>query len=81
MDLAALRSFLGWASVLNFLFLSLWFLLFSGAGGFLFRLHSRWFNLTRETFNAIHYAGMAACKIATWMFFFIPYLILRFLLQ
>jgi hypothetical protein len=29
----------------------------------MYRLHSRWFNLSVETFDAIHYASMALYKI------------------
>jgi hypothetical protein len=30
-----------------------------------------------ETFDAIHYAGMAWYKVATWLIFIMPYVALR----
>lgn len=40
------------------------------------RLHARWFRITREQFDAIHYAGMALCKILVLVLFVAPLLAL-----
>lgn len=80
MTLELLRAFFGWCAILNLILLMVWFGLFVGARGALFRLHGRWFNLAPQTFDAIHYAGMAGYKLSLWMFFLIPYLVLRFFL-
>lgn len=77
MNLEVVRAFLGWSAVLNILFLSLWFLAFTLAHDWIFSLHRRWFRIPRETFDAIHYAGMAWYKVALWLFFLIPYIVLR----
>ncbi len=79
MTLETLRAFLGWGAILNLVFVSLWFFLFTMAREWIYGLHRRWFDLPRRTFDAIHYAGMAWYKICAWMFFIIPYLVLRFL--
>jgi len=41
------------------------------------RLHSRWFNLSVERFDAIHYAGIAYFKLTVFVFNLVPYLALR----
>ena len=34
----------------------------------MYKLHSRWFKIPFETFDAIHYAGLAVFKIAVLLF-------------
>ncbi len=80
MNLDTLRSFLGWGAILNFFFVSIWFFLFLFAKEGIHRLHSRWFPLSRESFAVIHYSGMAGYKLLTWLFFAMPYFVLRFCL-
>ncbi len=52
---------------INYLILLIWFGVFSLAHDWMYRLHSRWFNLSAETFDALHYAGMAVYKIGIIM--------------
>ena len=42
----------------------------------LHRLHSRWFRLSVEAFDAVHYAGMAVFKIGVLLLFAMPWLAL-----
>ena len=77
MSLETVRAFLGWSAILNLIFVSIWFLIFMLAHDWIFFLHRRWFDLSRESFDAIHYAGMACCKIFAWLFFIMPYFALR----
>jgi hypothetical protein len=72
MDLASLKTFLAWTTVLNYIVLTAWFGAFLVARGWLFRLHTRWFHLSREGFDAIHYGGMAAYKIGVLLFNLVP---------
>jgi hypothetical protein len=53
-----------------------WFVVFLGFHDALYRLHSRWFRLTREAFDAINYGGMAVFKIGTLLLFGVPWLAL-----
>jgi hypothetical protein len=39
-------------------------------------MHTRWFKLSVETFDAIHYAGMATYKIGVLLFNLVPLLAL-----
>ena len=79
MTLELLRTVLGWTAILNIILLLVWAGLFIFARPWMIRLHSRWFKLSPEVFDAMHYAGMGLYKIAIWMFLIIPYLVLRFL--
>lgn len=75
-----LRSALAWSALLNYLMLVFWFVLFALAHDWLYRLHSRWFSLSREAFDTIHYGGMAFYKIGIFLCNLMPYLALRILL-
>jgi len=77
MSLELLRAVLGWSAILNLLFVSVWFALFRGMHDRMYAMHSRWFHLSEETFDGIHYGGMAAYKVATWLLFIMPYVALR----
>jgi len=40
----------------------MWFLVFVFAHDWIQRIHGRWFRLTNEQFDALHYAGMTILK-------------------
>ena len=63
MDIVWLREFLFWCNVINLGLLLWWFLFVALAHDWTYRMHSRWFKLSPQTFDAIHYAGMALFKI------------------
>ena len=48
-----------------------------GFGRWLKILTSKWFKISVETFDAIHYSGMALFKTAVFLFNLAPYLALR----
>jgi len=77
MTLTTLQSLLGWCAVINLALLSVWFLLYVLAKEWMYRLHSRWFALSRENFETIHYTGMAAYKLAIWIFNLAPFIALH----
>ena len=63
-----LFDFLLWSLAVNYAILLLWFFVFAFARGFLRRVHGRWFNLSDQAFDLVHYSGMAAYKIAILVF-------------
>lgn len=71
------RDVLGWCAVINVGLLLWWFLLITLAHDWVYRFHSKWFKLTVETFDAIHYAGIAFFKISIFLFNLVPYLALH----
>lgn len=76
MDLAAIRDFLGWCTLANYIVLLVWFAAFTLAHDRLHRLHARWFALSRERFDTLHYAGMAVYKIGILLFNLVPFFVL-----
>ncbi len=76
MGTADLRKFLLWCVLMNYALLLVWFGMFSLGGDWLYRMHGIWFSMDRETFNALHYAGIAFYKIIIIFFNLIPLLAL-----
>lgn len=76
MTTAEIKDTLLWCVAINYGFLLCWFAVFVWAHDWMYRLHSRWFRLSNETFDAIHYAGMALHKIGILLFFLAPLLAL-----
>lgn len=69
---------LGWATVINYLLLVLWFVLYLLASDKIYQLHSRWFHFSQQQFSQLHYAGMMAYKLAIFLFLLTPYISLKF---
>ncbi len=77
MTVESVCSLLGWMTVINLGILTGWFLLFSLAHEWMYRLHKRWFELSVANFDSIHYTSMAYYKIAMLLFNLTPYLALQ----
>jgi len=71
-----IKTVLLWSLAVNYGLLSLWFSSFVFGHDTLFQLHRRWFRLSVETFDAIHYAGMALYKIGIFLLNVAPLLAL-----
>lgn len=72
MTLEQAREFFLWCTILNFGMLMLWAAMFFFARDFIKRVHGRWFRLSDEQFDAIHYAGMAYYKLGIFLFNLMP---------
>lgn len=77
MTVGTIRELLGWCCVINIGLLLWWFLIILFAHDLVYRIHSKWFKISKETFDAIHYAGIAFFKIAIFVFNVVPYFALR----
>lgn len=77
MTLESALDFLLWCLVINYGILLLWFLAFWFGHDWMFRVHSRWFHMSRERFDSIHYAAMAAYKVGILLLNLGPYVALR----
>ena len=77
MTIEIVRSVLAWSAVINIGLLLWWFLCLTCAHDWVYRFHGKWFKISVETFDAIHYAGLAFFKIAIFVFNLVPYLALR----
>ncbi len=77
MPIETLREFLGWSAVINLGLLIWWLLFLIFAHDWAYRLHSKWFVLSIEKFDGIHYAAIAFFKLSVLLFNIVPYLALR----
>jgi hypothetical protein len=75
-SLEFVRNFLLWCTIINYGILAVWFLFFAIAHDFIYRLHGRWFRLPPETFDALHYMGMAVFKIGVLILNVVPLVVL-----
>lgn len=71
-----LTAFFGWCVVLNAGVLACWFLFFLLAHDWMYRFHGRFAKLSVETFDSIHYAGMAFYKVGIVLLNLCPFLAL-----
>jgi hypothetical protein len=76
LTLEAARSFLLYCTLINYRILLLWFVVFAAARNWMKGLHGRWFRLTDEQFDALHYGGMALYKIGIFLFNLAPFVAL-----
>lgn len=77
MNIELVRDVFLWCTVINYGVLLFWALLFIGAHEWMYRLHGRWFRLSVEQFDAIHYTGMAIYKIGVFLFNLVPFIALH----
>jgi hypothetical protein len=77
MNIELARKVLLWCTVINFYLLIFWFLFFTLAHDWMYQVHGRWFHMSVNQFDAIHYAGMAFYKIGIILFNLVPYVALR----
>ena len=73
------RHFLLWSTVINYGILLVWFCAFVLLHDWMRHLHGRWFCLSNEQFDTVHYAGMAVYKIGVLLFNLVPFLVVSIL--
>lgn len=76
MDIETLRAFFGWCTVINGGLLIFAFLICATAGDWVYRMHSRWFRIPRETLDRTIYCFLGAMKIIVIMLNLVPYVVL-----
>jgi Family of unknown function (DUF6868) len=72
-----MRDALLWCAVINYGVLLIWFLFFILAHDWMHRFHSKWFRLSVEQFDALHYGGMSVYKLGILLLNLVPYVALR----
>ncbi len=77
MTIETIRAALGWCSIINMGMLLLWFLMLVLAHDLIYRVHSKWFKMSVEKFDEIHYTGIIFFKIVWFVFNLVPYFALR----
>jgi hypothetical protein len=76
MTIQVVRSFLLWCTVIDYGVLLVWFLVFAFAHDTLQGIHGRWFHITRDQFDALHYGGMSVFKVGILLFNLVPLIVL-----
>ena len=71
------RKVLLWCAVINYGILLVWFVFFVLAHDWMYLLHSRWFRLSVEQFDMLHYAGMSVFKLGILLLNVIPWIALH----
>ena len=61
-----------WSLFINMGLLLWWFGWFLFGHELIYRIHTKWFLLSRERFDAIHYSGMAIYKLFIVFFNLVP---------
>ena len=77
MTLEIVRNALGWCTIINMGLLMWWFLFLVFAHDWVYKVHTKWFKMSVEQFNALHYGGMMFFKLFILATQLVPYLALR----
>jgi hypothetical protein len=72
MDIQLLTRFFAWCTIINIVLLSIFSLLWISTADFIFKLHGKWFQMPRETFNMIYYCFIGLYKIFLIVFNLVP---------
>lgn len=67
-----IKHVLLWCLGLNSVILLIWVGIFVFAHAWIYRMHGRWFKLSVETFDALHYAGITAYEIGLLLLNLVP---------
>ena len=81
MTLENIREVLLWCTLINYGVILVWFLALRVAHDGIYRLHTRWFRISVEAFDAIHYGAMAVFKLGVLLLNLAPYLALSIVLR
>ena len=76
MDIATVRTFFMWCTIINGGLLVLSSAICTFAGDRVYRKQSKWFPIPRESFNVVIYSFIGFFKILFLMFNLVPYLAL-----
>jgi len=71
-----LKNFLGVCGLINIGVLMLWFGMFIVARDWIYKMHTKWFRISDDSFDALHYGGMGIFKLCIFLFNIVPYLAL-----
>ena len=75
MDIQMLTRFFMWSTILNLGFLFFFFLIFIFNVDFVYKMQSKLFPMSRETFNVVLYSFIAIYKIIIFAFNLVPWIV------
>ena len=76
MDIATVRAFFMWCTILNGGLLILSFLITAFASDWVYQMHGKWYPISREAFNVVIYSFIGLFKIFFLVFNLVPYVAL-----
>lgn len=76
MDIQMLTRFFMWCTILNLGLMTISSLILAFAGDFVYKIHSKWFPMPRETFNVVLYSLVQIYKIIVLIFNVVPWAVL-----
>ena len=74
MEFQSLGRFFVWCTILNGGILILWATFFMFAPDLVYRIQSKWFPISRETYNVIMYSFIGFFKVVFLVFNVVPYI-------
>ncbi len=77
MNIQTLTDFFMWCSILNMGLMIFAFIFITLSGDFVYRMHTRWFPMSRETFNVVLYSTLGAYKLILFIFCITPWIALE----
>jgi len=77
MTIEMIRAALGWCSIINIGILLWWFFSIIVLHDLVYKWHSKWFKLSVDKFDEMHYTGITFFKIIIFVFNIVPYVALR----
>ncbi len=72
MDIFKLKDFFLWCTLINFVFLTFTAIVLTFAADWVYKMHSRWYHFSRDSFNVIIYCFLGFYKILFIVFNFVP---------
>ena len=76
MTIDMVRNFFLWCSIINVGLLLFSFVMFWVGREWIYRIHSKWFALSKEQFDMLWYAMLGFYKIIVFVFNIVPYIAL-----
>ena len=76
MDIQTLKTFFMWCTIINGALLVLWATMCILAPDLVYRMQSKWFPISRETFKVVIYSFLGLFKIVFLVFNLVPYVVL-----
>lgn len=76
MELEQITCFFKWCTIINAIFFAFTAMMSMCASDVVYKIHKRWFSLTKESFSIVLYSFLALYKIFFFFFNLIPYLAL-----
>ncbi len=77
MDINMLKVFFMWCTIINFGFLLFSFIMVTVSGNLAYKMHSKWFPMTKEKFTFAMYLFIGIYKILFFVFNVVPWIALE----